>query len=170
MTIREILKTKEAEDVCRALSEYKDEDGTATNEVFEHIDFCNVIDKILTIPLIKECPPVFIDSVLDPFGSLILDVRFRKELSPTDSMAAPSGPQDYELAPDQNLYLRYSLWNSYVDSEIISDLDSLVKENVIIAILYEATYLGSSEGEIKENLLKLEKNKKKSLMGMLEIR
>ena len=84
-------------------------------------------------------------------------------------MASPSGPQDYELAPNQDFYLRYSLWSRYVDSEIIGDLDSLSKENVITAILYEATYLGSSEGEIKENLLKLEKDKKKALMGMLEI-
>ena len=57
----------------------------------------------------------------------------------------------------------------YVDSEIIGDLDGLGKENVISAILYEATYLGSSEREIKENLLKLKDNKKKALMGMLEI-
>ena len=166
MTIRDILKTKEAENVCRALSEYNSKNE---QEPFEHINFCNVIDKILTIPPTEECPPIFIDSVPDPFGNPLLDVRFRKELSPTDSMESPSGPQDYELAPDQDFYLRYSLWSRYVDSEIIGDLDSLGKENVISAILYEATYLGSSEGEIKENLLKLEKNKKKALMGMLEI-
>jgi len=169
MTVRDIFKTKEAENVCRGLSEYKYEDGTITGEAFEHIDFCNVIDKILTIPPTKECPPVFIDSVPDPFGNPLLDVRFREELSPADNMASPSGPQDYELAPNQDFYLRYSLWSRYVDSEIIGDLDSLSKENVITAILYEATYLGSSEGEIKENLLKLEKDKKKALMGMLEI-
>ena len=169
MTVREIFKTKEAENVCKALSEYKHQDGIATGEVFEHIDFCNVIDKVLTIPPAKERPPVFIDSVPDPFGNSLLDVRFRKELSPTDSMESPSGPQDYELAPDQDFYLRYSLWSRYVDSEIIGDLDSLGKENVISAILYEATYLGSSEVEIKGNLLKLERNKKKALMGMLEI-
>ena len=78
MTVREILKTKEAENVCKALSEYKDEER---QEPFEHIDFCNIVEKLLTIPPTKESPPVFIDSVPDPFGSLILDVRFRKELS-----------------------------------------------------------------------------------------
>jgi len=166
VTVREILKTKEAENVCKALSEYKDE---MSGQVFEHIDFCNIVDKILTAPSVKECPPVFIDSVPDSFGNPILDVRFRKELSPTNSMSSPSGPQDYELAPDQDFYLRYSLWGRYVDSEIIGDLDSLSKENIITAILYEATYLGSSEGEIKESLLQLEKSKKKALMGMLEI-
>ena len=146
MTVREIFKTKEAEGVCRALSEYRHEDGMVTSEVFEHIDFCNVIDKILTILPTKECPPVFIDSVPDTFGDSILSVRFRKELPPTDNMSSPSGPQDYELVPDQDFYLRYSPWNRYVDSEIIGDLESLGRENAISAILYEATYLGSSEG------------------------
>jgi hypothetical protein len=168
MTVREILKTKEAENVCKILSEHRGGDEVSS-QVFEHIDFCNVIDKILTIPPTKECAPVFIDSVPNSFGSPFLDVRFREELSPADNMASPSGPQDYELAPNQDFYLRYSLWSRYVDSEIIGDLDSLSKENVITAILYEATYLGSSEGEIKGNLLKLKKNKKKALMGMLEI-
>ena len=167
MTVREIFKTKEAENVCKALSEYKDE--TSTSQVFEHIDFCNIIDKIVTILPNKECPPVFIDSVPDSFGNPLLDVRFRKELSPTDSMASPSGPQDYELASEQDFYLRYSLWSRYVDSEIIGDLEPLGIENVISTILYEATYLGSSEKEIEVNLLKLEKDKKKALMGMLEI-
>jgi hypothetical protein len=168
MTVREIFKTKEAESVCKILSEYRN-DEALTSQVFEHIDFCNVVDKILTIPHIKDCPPVFIDSVPDSFGSPVLDVRFRKELSPADNMASPSSPQDYELAPEQDFYLRYSLWSRYVDSEIIGDLDSLGAENVISAILYEATYLGSSEAEIEANLLKLEKDKKKALMGMLEI-
>jgi len=167
MTIREIFSTKEAENVCKALSEYKDE--TSTSQVFEHIDFCNIIDKILTIPLTKECPPVFIDVVPDSFGNPLLDVRFRKELTVTDNMMSPTGPQEYELAPDQDFYLRYSPWSRYVDSEIIGNLDELNKENIISAILYEATYLGSSEREIKENLLKLKKSKKKALMGMLEI-
>ena len=166
MTVREIFKTKEAENVCRALSEYN---GENEQEPFDHIDFCNIIDKLLTIPLVKESAPVFIDSVPDPFGNPVLDVRFRKELTVTDNMISPSGPQDYELAPDQDFYLRYSLWSRYIDSEIIGDLESLGRENVISAILYEATYLGSSEGEIKANLLKLEKDKKKALMGMLEI-
>jgi hypothetical protein len=166
MTIREIFKSKEAENVCKTLSEYT---NVGEQESFERIDFCNVIDKILTIPPTEECPPIFIDSVPDPFGNPILDVRFREELSSTDSLESLSGPQDYEVAPDQDFYLRYSLWSRYVDSEIIGDLDSLNKENVITAILYEATYLGSSEGEIKESLLKLEKSKKKALMGMLEI-
>ena len=84
-------------------------------------------------------------------------------------MISPSGPQDYELAPDQDFYLRYSLWSCYIDSEIIGDLEPLGRENVISAILYEATYLGLSEREIEANLLKLEKEKKKALMGMLEI-
>ena len=167
MTVREILKTKEAENVCKVLSEYKDEER---QEPFEHIDFCNIVEKLLAIPPTKESPPVFIDSVPDPFGSLILDVRFRKELSSAGSMESLSEPQDYEVAPDQDFYLRYSLWSRYVDSEIIGDLDELNRENVISAILYEATYLGSSEREIKENLLKLEKSKKKALMGMLEIK
>ena len=166
MTVREILKTKEAENVCKALSEYKSE---SEGEPFEHIDFCNVIDKILTIPPTKESAPVFIDSVPNSFGSPFLDVRFREELSPTNNMSSPSGPQDYELAPDQDFYLRYSPWSRYVDSEIIGDLESLGRENVISVILYEATYLGSSEVEIKANLLKLKKDKKKALMGMLEI-
>ena len=166
MTVREIFKTKEAENVCRALSEYN---GENEQEPFDHIDFCNIIDKLLTIPLVKESAPVFIDSVPDPFGNPVLDVRFRKELTVTDNMISPSGPQDYELAPDQDFYLRYSPWSRYVDSEIIVDLDSLGKENVISAILYEVTYLGSSEREIETNLLKLKDNKKKALMGMLEI-
>jgi hypothetical protein len=84
-------------------------------------------------------------------------------------MSSPSGPQDYELAPDQDFYLRYSPWGRYVDSEIIGDLESLGIENVVSAILYEATYFGSSEAEIKINLLKLKESKKKALMGMLEI-
>ena len=167
MTIREIFKSKEAENVCKTLSEYT---NVGEQESFERIDFCNVIDKILTIPPTEECPPIFIDSVPDPFGNPILDVRFREELSSTDSLESLSGPQDYEVAPDQDFYLRYSLWSRYVDSEIIGDLDSLNKENVISAILYEATYLGSSEKEIGESLLELEKNKKKALMGMLEIK
>jgi len=166
MTVREILRTKEAESVCRALSEYKNGDEQG---LFEHIDFCNIIDKLLTIPLVEESPPVFIDSVPDPFGNPVLDVRFRKELTVTDNMISPSGPQDYELAPDQDFYLRYSPWSRYIDSEIIGDLEPLGRENVISAILYEATYLGSSEREIEANLLKLEKEKKKALMGMLEI-
>jgi hypothetical protein len=167
MTIREIFRTKDAENVCRALSEHNDK--ALTDQIFEHIDFCNIVDKILTIPLAKECPPVFIDSVPDSFGNPLLDVRFRKELTVADNMMSPTGPQEYELAPDQDFYLRYSPWSRYVDSEIIGDLDGLGKENVISAILYEATYLGSSEREIKENLLKLKDNKKKALMGMLEI-
>ncbi|SVD24095.1 uncharacterized protein METZ01_LOCUS376949 [marine metagenome] len=166
MTVREILKTKEAENVCRALSEYN---GENEQEPFDHIDFCNIIDKILTISTAKDCPPVFIDSVPDSFGNPILDVRFRKELSPSDDMASPSGPQEYELAPEQDFYLRYSLWGRYVDSEIIGDLESLSIENVVSSILYEATYLGSSEAEIKVSLSKLEESKKKALMGMLEI-
>jgi len=168
MTVREILKTKEAENVCKILSEYGGGDEMS-GQVFEHIDFCNIVDKILTIPSAKECPPVFIDSVPDSFGNSTLDVRFRKEFSPTDNMSSPSGPQDYELAPDQDFYLRYSLWSRYVDSEVIGDLEPLGIENVVSAILYEATYLGSSEAEIKANLLKLKENKKKALMGMLEI-
>jgi len=167
MTVRDIFKTKEAENICKALSEYRSE---SKSKPFEHIDFCNVVDKLLTIPSTEECPPVFIDSVPDPFGNFILDIRFREELSPTDSMESPSGPQDYEVAPDQDFYLRYSPWSRYIDSEIIGDLDSLNKENVISTILYEATYLGSSEKEIGESLLKLKKNKKKALMGMLEIK
>ena len=166
MTVREIFKTKEAENVCRALSEYN---GENEQEPFDHIDFCNIIDKLLTIPLVKESAPVFIDSVPDPFGNPVLDVRFRKELTEANNMISPTGPQDYELAPDQDFYLRYSPWSRYVDSEIIVDLDSLGKENVISAILYEVTYLGSSEREIETNLLKLKDNKKKALMGMLEI-
>jgi hypothetical protein len=166
MTVREILKTKEAENVCKALSEYNSENE---QEPFEHIDFCNIVDKVLATPPAKECPPVFIDSVPDPFGNPLLDVRFRKELTAVNNMISPIGPQDYELAPDQDFYLRYSPWSRYVDSEIIVDLDSLGKENVISAILYEVTYLGSSEGEIEANLLKLKDSKKKALMGMLEI-
>jgi hypothetical protein len=167
MTVREILKTKDAENICKSLSEYKDEEK---QEPFEHIDFCNIVEKLLTIPPTKESPPVFIDSVPDPFGSLILDVRFRKELSSTGSMESLSEPQGYEVAPDQDFYLRYFPWSYYIDSEIIGDLDSLNNENIISEILYEATYLGLSEKEIEENLLKLEKSKKKALMGMLEIK
>ena len=125
MTVREILKTKEAGNVCKALSEYNSENE---QEPFEHIDFCNIVDKILAIPSAKECPPVFIDSVPDPFGNPLLDVRFRKELTAINNMIPPIGPQDYELAPDQDFYLRYSLWGRYVDSEIIGDLDFL--ENI----------------------------------------
>ena len=55
MTIREIFSTKEAENVCKALSEYKDE--TSMSQVFEHIDFCNIIDKILTIPCLLYTSP-----------------------------------------------------------------------------------------------------------------
>ena len=166
MTVREILKTKETENVCKALSEYNSENE---QEPFEHIDFCNIVDKILAIPPAKECPPVFIDSVPDPFGNPLLDVRFRKELTAVNNMISPIGPEDYELAPDQDFYLRYSPWSRYVDSEIIGDLESLSTESVVSAILYEATYLGLSEAEIKTNLSKLEESKKKALMGMLEI-
>ena len=169
MTVREILKTKEAENVCKILSEYRNDEMSA-GQVFEHIDFCNIVDKILTILPTEDCPPVFIDSVPDSFGNPILDVRFRKELSPSDDMASPSSPQEYELAPEQDFYLRYSLWSRYVDSEIIGDLEPLGIENVISAILYEATYLGSSEAEMKISLSKLEESKKKALMGMLEIK
>ena len=101
MTVREIFKTKEAENVCRALSEYN---GENEQEPFDHIDFCNIIDKLLTTSPAKECLPVFIDSVPDPFGNPVLDVRFRKELSPSDSMESLSEPQDYEVAQDQDFY------------------------------------------------------------------
>jgi len=167
MTVREIFKTKEAESVCQSLSEYK---GEKEQEPFEHIDFCNIVDKLVTTPSATgESPPVFIDSVPDPFGNPVFDVRFRKELSPSGSMESLSGPQDYEVVPDQDFYLRYSPWSRYIDSEIIGDLDSFNNEDIISAILYEATYLGSSEVEIKGSLLKLEKSKKKALMGVLEI-
>ena len=166
MTVREMLKTKEAENVCRSLSEYRNENE---QEPFEHIDFCNVLDKLVTLPPTKESPPVFMDIIPDSFGNPVLDIRFREELPSEGGMESLSSPQDYEVAPNQDFYLRYSPWSHYIDSEMIGDSDSLDNESVISSILYEATYLGSSEAEIKGNLLKLEKSKKKALMGVLEI-